>query len=77
MTYKVLNTFKEKEHGGTVYQKGDVYPKDGFEANAKRVEFLQKKHPEYGVAFLETPKDEPKTAPKKATRAPKKAAESE
>lgn len=83
MTYKVLNTFKENEHDGFVYQEGKSYPKEGYKADPKRVEFLQKKHPEYGVAFLETPEkepvtppDEPKTPPK-PKRTTKKAADVE
>ena len=52
MSHKVLNTFKEKEHDNTVYKAGELYPKEGFKSTKKRVEFLQKKHLEYGVAFL-------------------------
>ena len=60
MSYKVLTTFREKEHGGHVYEKGKPYPADGYKATKKRVEFLQQKHKEFGVAFLESPKEEPK-----------------
>ena len=65
MAYKVLNTFREKEHDDHVYKKGHTYPAKGFKETKKRVEFLQKKHEEYGVAFLETP--EPTEEPKKET----------
>lgn len=61
----VLNEFIEREHDFTLYTKGETYPKKGFKANDKRVDFLQKKHFKYGVAFLETPKEAPKP---KATR---------
>jgi len=55
LTIKVLNTFKEKEHKGTIYQIGDTYPKGKFKADPKRVSFLQEEHPVYGVRFLSTP----------------------
>lgn len=50
--YNVLETFIEKEHENTEYKKGKTYPAEGFEADPKRVEFLQATHEEYGVAFL-------------------------
>lgn len=56
MAYKVLNTFKEKEHDNHIYEEGHIYPAEGYKADEKRVEFLQKKHEEYDVKFLETPK---------------------
>ncbi|MCY9770494.1 hypothetical protein M5X06_27310, partial [Paenibacillus alvei] len=49
---KVVNRFKAEEHDGHVYQPGDIYPAEGFEANAERVAFLSKVHPKYGVMFL-------------------------
>lgn len=65
--YKVLNTFKETSHKDHIYTAGDKYPADGFEADPKRVEFLQSTHRDYKVKFLgekfnkeETPKDESK-----------------
>lgn len=50
--YEVLNTFIEKEHKGTTYKKGEIYPKEGFEANPDRVAYLQSKNKKYKVAFL-------------------------
>lgn len=67
--YKVLNDFTEKIHGNTVYRKGDTYPKESFEADQKRIEFLQKVHPTYGVPFLDSPVEEPKKLPKKPPKA--------
>ena len=65
--YKVLNTFKESFHKDHIYTAGDKYPADGFEADPKRVEFLQNTHHEYKVKFLgekmtkeETSKDDGK-----------------
>lgn len=55
--YKALNTFKEVDHDGTVYEAGDPYPKEGFKAEKKRVAFLQDLHPEYGVRFLTSEDD--------------------
>ncbi|MCY9544439.1 hypothetical protein M5X00_30925 [Paenibacillus alvei] len=52
MIAKVVNRFKAEEHGGHVYQPGDVYPAEGFEANAERVAYLSEVHPNYGVMFL-------------------------
>lgn len=70
MKYRVLNKFQEKHHNNTIYEKGEVYPKEGFEVDTERVEFLQKVHPEYGIEFLEIPKDEKRKeeTPKKAKR---------
>lgn len=73
MAYKVLNTFKEKEHDNHIYEEGHIYPAEGYEADEKRVEFLQKKHEEYDVKFLETPKaKESKGASKGETEKGKK-----
>lgn len=59
MRYKVLNTFREKEHDDHVYKKGQLYPAEGYEATKKRVEYLQQKNDEFdGKIFLETPKEE-------------------
>ncbi|MFW5437113.1 hypothetical protein [Paenibacillus apiarius] len=52
MIAKVVNRFKAEEHDGHVYQPGDIYPAEGFEANAERVAFLSEVHPKYGVLFL-------------------------
>jgi hypothetical protein len=52
MAYKVINTFLEKNHENLVYNKGDVYPSEGFEADPKRVTFLRSKRNKYKIAFL-------------------------
>lgn len=74
--YIVLNTFKEKEHDGIVYRKGETYPKGKYKAKAERVAELQSNENKYRYAFLgeevkeevaeekEAPKDK-KTASKK------------
>lgn len=77
--YKVLNTFKEKEHDNTIYEADGFYPAEGYEADEKRVSFLQEVHPEYGIRFLSaavTKEDapvteKPKTATKKKKSDPK------
>jgi hypothetical protein len=51
MPYKVLNTFNDLEHQ-TTYEKGDPYPKDGFEERPERVKELQGIHKKYKRAFL-------------------------
>lgn len=50
--YNVVNDFKEKNHKGHVYRKGDLYPAKGFKADSKRVSFLQSKDNDYKKAFL-------------------------
>jgi len=52
MPYKVLNDFIENEHKGLKYQKGELYPKTGFEADPERVAFLQEDHEKYKKRFL-------------------------
>ncbi|PKG23942.1 hypothetical protein [Niallia nealsonii] len=59
MPYEVLNDFIENEHKGLRYQKGELYPKTGFEADTERVAFLQEKHEKYKKVFL-GPELEPK-----------------
>lgn len=57
-TYKVLHTFREKEHDDHVYEKGHTYPAKGYKATKKRVEFLQQKNKDFdNKIFLETPKE--------------------
>lgn len=52
MSYQVLNEFIEKEHKGTLYSKGETYPKSGFKADPERVAYLQSEENPYKVAFL-------------------------
>jgi hypothetical protein len=54
MIFKVLHEFKEKEHENNIYGVGDTYPKEGFNADEKRVSYLQGVHPEYRVRFLDS-----------------------
>jgi hypothetical protein len=58
--WNVTNEFKEVNHDGHVYKKGDLYPAEGYEADEERVKFLQKKHEKYGTTFLGRAKQEPK-----------------
>jgi hypothetical protein len=58
--WNVTNEFKEVNHEGHIYKKGDVYPAEGYTADEERVKFLQTTHETYGVAFLEESKEEPK-----------------
>jgi hypothetical protein len=66
---KVIRRFRDTEHNDHIYEEGDTYPADGFEADADRVSFLSQRHPTYGVAFLsvEEEKKETKAQPKKKT----------
>lgn len=66
--FKVLNTFREKEHDDHIYEKGQMYPAEGYKATKKRVEFLQKENEEFdGMVFLETPKETGKKDDEKET----------
>jgi hypothetical protein len=49
---KVIRQFREISHNDHIYNEGDSYPAEGFEADAERVSFLSEKHPSYGFAFL-------------------------
>lgn len=71
MKYPVLNDFIEKYHNGALYKKGDLYPKEGFEADPERVKYLQSEKNSYKIPFLghdveekqvEGPTDEKKTS---------------
>lgn len=65
ITALVVNKFREVEHAGHIYEPGERYPADGFEATAERVSFLAQVHPSYNKIYLanvqqESPKtDEP------------------
>lgn len=50
--YKVLNEFIDKTHDKTHYKIGDNYPKKGFNADDKRVKFLQSDKNKYTKVFL-------------------------
>lgn len=56
--FKVINRFKDINHDNHLYEVGETYPAEGFEANEDRVSFLSKKHPSYGVAFLAEEKEQ-------------------
>jgi hypothetical protein len=57
MPYKVINPFNDLQHE-VLYQKGDTYPKEGYEVDEKRVAELQGIHPKYKRAFLATEKSD-------------------
>lgn len=50
--YKVINRFKETQHGGHIYEVGDIYPVEGKRLNKARADELTKVHPIYNHAFL-------------------------
>lgn len=66
--HKVINRFKEKNHDGHVYEKGDAYPAPGKKLVKTRATFLTKPHATYGVAFLEEVKES--TPPKQELEKP-------
>lgn len=50
--YKVLETFTEKNHDGTVYLKGGTYPKGDYKTTEKRLEELTTNKNKYKRPFL-------------------------
>lgn len=56
--YNVLETFKETNHGGIVYKKGDTYPKEGQKTSKKRIEELTTDKNKYKRPFLEEVKED-------------------
>jgi len=76
MRYPVLSTFIEKEHNKTLYKEGETYPKKGFEADPKRVAFLQSNKNKYKIAFLGEDQEEV-AAKQKAEEEAKAKAEAE
>jgi hypothetical protein len=68
--YQVVNEFIEKEHKDVLYKSGEVYPKEGYEAEPERVAFLQSDKNKYKRAFLGPElEDAEKTVTKKAETA--------
>jgi hypothetical protein len=65
MKYPVLNDFIEKFHEDKLYKKGEEYPKEGFEAEPKRVAFLQTDKNGYNKSFLGEVIKKPKKKPPK------------
>lgn len=66
--YNVINDFKETNHKGHIYRKGDSYPVKGFKADPERVSYLQSKENRYKKVYLgEEIKDE-KTEKKEQTK---------
>jgi hypothetical protein len=53
MANKVIKQFREINHKNHVYNVGDLYPAEGFEANEERVVLLSNPHPQMnGAVFL-------------------------
>lgn len=77
--YKVINTFKDLQHRGLLYNIGDIYPAEGQQLVESRVEELTMIHPTYGVAFLKVVEEDIKTSqtPKKTTQSTSKTAKKE
>lgn len=70
---KVVNQFQAGEHDNHIYQPGDTYPAEGYEADAERVAFLSELHPRFKKIFLadiqeiESAEDSPKNQQNEAT----------
>lgn len=77
--YKVINTFKDLQHGGLLYNVGDTYPAKGKQLVEERVEELTKVHPKYGVAFIVVVEEDEKSfeTPKQTTKSTRKTAKKE
>ena len=52
ITAKVVNKFQEVEHNDHIYEVGEPYPAEGYEATEERVEFLSNVHPQYKNIYL-------------------------
>lgn len=52
MMYKVIETFRDTEHGG-VYQKGDAYPAPGKETTPERIAYLSGSTNKMGKPVIE------------------------
>lgn len=53
MASKVIKQFREINHKNHVYNVGELYPAEGFEANEERVALLSNPHPQLnGAVFL-------------------------
>jgi hypothetical protein len=64
---KVIRRFRDINHNDHIYEEGDTYPAEGYEAEADRVSFLSKRHPTYGVAFLSAEVEKKDNAKKKTS----------
>lgn len=49
---KVVNRFQENGHDDRIYQPGEIYPAEGYEANDDRIYFLSDVHPKYNKIYL-------------------------
>lgn len=49
---RVVNRFQETGHDGRIYQPGEIYPAEGYEANDDRIYFLSDIHPKYNKIYL-------------------------
>ncbi|WP_340014656.1 hypothetical protein [Paenibacillus sp. FSL K6-1318] len=49
---KVVNRFQETGHDDRIYQPGETYPAEGYEANDDRISFLSNIHPKYNKIYL-------------------------
>lgn len=72
--YRVLATFKENNHDGTVYEKDGTYPKEGYKTTKKRIEELTSDKNKYKHPFLEEIKEGTEADAKKGTKETKKEA---
>lgn len=51
--HKVLIAFKEPEHNGHVYHRGDEYPTKGWPATKERIQYLMSNKNRMGAPLLE------------------------
>lgn len=59
MIYKVVKRFKEVKHDNHVYEKGDIYPKEGVKATKTRLEQLSTKNNKCNEIFIEVVDEAP------------------
>lgn len=53
MTYKVINSFYDKENNNEQYLVGDSYPRGDYQPTDERIEALSTQHPKYQKVFIE------------------------
>lgn len=69
MAYKAIVFFKDLKDGSHAYNPGDVYPREGVQVSAERIEELASGNNRRGIPVIEEVKEEPKEKPKTEKKA--------
>ena len=76
--YRVIKSFKDLQDDSYAYHVGDIFPHEGFEASAERLEELSTNKNRRGIPLIEeviedlpfTEKEEPEEPAKEAAKEP-------